>query len=127
MLGVSAAGYIRITRIDRIDQDFHCYVELHLRADRYSDLARDAFDNLSGKNIRTTLETRYGVIISTLAITAAATSPPDGAARYLDIQEDNAELQINVTGYDGCAPAVFTQTAYAPSGPYQMKFLSDIR
>ena len=125
MLGDCAAGYIRITRIDHIDRGFHCYVEMHLRADRYSDLLTETLENLSGKNIRTILETRYGIIISNLEISAATALAPQRAASYLKILKKVAVLQLDVTGYDGGSRPVFTQSAFAPSGPYRVKFRSD--
>lgn len=126
-LGDCAAGYIRITRIDRIDRHFYCYVEMHLRADIYSDLLSEKPDSLSGRNIRTMLETRYGITLSNLEITAAAAPAPQRAARRLNLGDEATVLQINVTGYDGSSRAVFTQTAYAPAGPYRIKFRSDTR
>lgn len=127
MLGDCAAGFVRITRIDRIDRDFQCYVEMHLRADRFSDLLAEIPDNLSGKNIRTILETRYGITVTNLEIAAAAAPPPERAANSLKLPNEAAVLQINVTGYDGGSRAIFTQTAFAPSGPYRMKFQSNVR
>lgn len=124
-LGASTAGYIRITRIDRIGLNFHCLVEMHLRADRYADLLGEPLENLSGKNIRTILETRYGISVTDHEISAAATPAPDRAAHCLDILPDTVVLHINVAGYDGGAYAVFAQSAYAPSGPYRVKFRSD--
>lgn len=126
MLGDCPAGYVRITRLDRIDGDFQCYVEMHLRADLYSDLLSETPGNLSGKNIRTILETRYGIAITNLEIAAAAVHAPQRVENCLKLQKEIAVLQINVTGYDGTGRAAFTQTAFAPSGAYQMKFRSNI-
>lgn len=127
MLGDCADGYIRISRTDHIGQDYQCYVEMHLRADRYPDLLAETPENLSGKNIRTILETRYGIRIVNLEISAAAASVPERAASSLRINQMAAVLKLDVTGYDVGSSAIFTQTAYAPSGPYQVKFRSDIR
>ncbi|MFT5486016.1 MAG: GntR family transcriptional regulator [Paracoccaceae bacterium] len=127
MLGDCPAGYVRITRLDRIDRDFLCYVEMHLRADRYSDLLTETPGNLSGKNIRTVLETRYGIAVTNLEIAVAAAPASHRAATSLKLSKDIAVLQINVTGYDSGSCAAFTQTAFAPSGPYEVKFRSDIR
>lgn len=127
MLGDCPAGYIRIARLDRIDRNYRCYVEMHLRADQFSDILDETPDNLSGKNIRTILETRYGISVTRLEIAAAAAAAPQRASAGLQLPKESPVLQVNVTGYDGSARAVFTQTAFAPSGPYQVKFRSDVR
>lgn len=125
-LGDSTAGYIRISRIDRIERDFHCLVEMYLRADLYSDLLTEPPESLSGKNIRTILGMRYGIGVSNLEITAAIAPAPQRAAHSLEILRGVAILQINVAGYDDAKRAVFAQTAYVPSGPYQVKIRRDI-
>ena len=127
LLGDCPAGYIRISRIDQIDRVFFCYVELHLRADRYSELLSETPASLSGKNIRTILETRYDVVVDSLQITASVSQPPERVAKALHVSECPAVLQANVAGYVGGARAVFSQTTFAPASPYQMKFRTDIR
>ncbi len=127
MLGPCADGYIRITRIDRVDGHFLCYVEMHLRADRYPDLLMETANNLSGRNIRTLLETRYGTVLSNLEITAAAAPPPQRVMEHLKLDKEASVLQINVTGFDSRSRALFTQAAYAPPGPYRVKFRSGLR
>jgi len=124
-LGDSAAGYIRIMRTDHIDTDFRCYVEIHLRADRYPDLVTEKPDNLSGRNIRTLIETRYGDSVSNIEITVAAAPANLRIANSAKCQENEVVLHINVTGYDSGARALFTQAAYAPPGRYQVKFRTD--
>lgn len=121
-LGASTAGYIRITRIDHIGPDFPCLVEMYLRADRYGDILDQPLKNLSGKNIRTILETRYGINVADMEIFAAAAPAPSRAARHLGIRPDTVVLHLSVTGYDNGRHAVFTQSAYAPSGAYKVKF-----
>ena len=126
-LGDCDAGYVRISRIDRIGQDFHCLVEMYLRADRYSDLLTEPPENLSGKNIRTILASRYGIVVSNLDIAAAVAAAPPRAARCPGILPDVPVLRISITGHDSGTRALFSQTAYVPSGPYQVKFRHDIR
>lgn len=127
VLGDSADGYVRIARIDHIDLAFRCYVEMHLRADQYSDLLVETSDTLSGRNIRTILDARYGVDVTNLEIAATAAPVSPRAANSLKLKRETTVLRINVTGYDSSAGAIFTQTAFAPSGPYQLKFRSTIR
>lgn len=123
-LGECASGYIRIMRTDHIDTDFRCYVEIHLRADRYPDLVTEKPDNMSGRNIRTLIETRYGDSVSNIEVTAAA--PADiRVSNSAKLRENAVVLHINVTGYDSGARALFTQSAYAPPGHYRVKFRTD--
>jgi GntR family transcriptional regulator len=127
VLGKCPAGYIRIMRIDHVAPDFDCYVEIYLRADRYPDLSTEKLHNLSGRNIRTLLETRYGDSVATIEVTAAAIPIDRRVAICADFKEKTVVLQIDVTGFDSNARALFTQSAYAPTGPYRVKFRTDTR
>ena len=124
-LGECAAGYIRIMRTDHIDTGFRCYVEIHLRADRYPDLVTEKPDNLSGRNIRTLIETRYSDSVSKIEVPASAAAADLRVANSAKFQENAVVLHINVTGFDSSTRALFTQTAYAPPGRYRVKFRTD--
>jgi len=125
VLGTCAAGYIRIMRTDRPAPDFQCYVEIYLRADRYPDLLAEKPHNLSGRNIRTLIETRYGDAVSSTEVAVAATPIDRRMAHRTDFQEKGIVLRIDATGFDSNARALFTQTAYAPAGPYRVKFRTE--
>jgi DNA-binding GntR family transcriptional regulator len=125
LLGACAAGYIRIMRTDRLAPDFQCYVEIYLRADSYPDLLAEKPHNLSGRNIRTLIETRYGDAVSSTQVAVAATPTDRRIAHRADFPEKGIALRIDVTGFDSTARALFTQTAYAPAGPYRVKFRAD--
>ena len=125
VLGECATGYIRIMRTDHIDRAFRCYVEIYLRADRYADLLTEKPHSLSGRNIRTLIETRYADTVSSTEIAVAAAPTDRRIADNAKFQEKTVVLQIDVTGFDSNARALFMQTAYAPVGPYRVKFRTD--
>ena len=126
VLGECASGYVEIKRSDRIGSNFHCYVEVHLRADRFSSLLADEKTNLSGRNIRTILQTRHGISVASLDIASGAVCPPAHVARELGIRKDEIVHQVDITGFDAGGGALYTQTAYAPAGNYKLTFRKEI-
>ena len=125
VLGACTAGYIRIMRTDHVDPAYRCYVEIYLRADRYPGLLDENPHNLSGRNIRTLIEARYGDTVSSTEVAVAATPTDRRIAHLAKFQEKAIILQIDVAGFDSNARALFLQTAYAPAGPYRVRFRTD--
>lgn len=75
--------------------------------------------------IRTLIETRYGDAVSSKEVAVAATPIDRRMAHRADFQEKAIVLRIDATGFYSNARALFTQTAYAPAGPYRVKFRTD--
>lgn len=125
-LGECPSGYVEIKRLDRIGSNFHCYVEVHLRADRFSGLLTEEKENLSGQNVRTILETQNGVSVANLDIASGAVFAPPHVARELGICKDEIVHQVDITGIDARGSALYTQTTYAPAGDYRLTFRKEI-
>jgi GntR family transcriptional regulator len=126
ILGECPSGYVEIKRLDRIGSNFHCYVEVHLRADRFSGLLAEEKENLSGQNMRTVLETRHGVSVASLDIASGAVFAPAHVAWELGIRKDETVHQVDITGFDAGGGALYTQTTYAPAGNYRLTFKKEI-
>ena len=125
-LGDCPSGYIAIKRLDRIGAGFHCYVEIHLRADRFFSLLTADKGDLSGRNVRTILEAQHGVTVARLEIASGAVPVPAHAARELGVRKDEIVHQVDITGYDAGGGTLYTQTAFAPAGKYRLAFRKDI-
>lgn len=126
VLGDCAEGYVKIKRMDRMGSDFSCYVEIHLRADRFSKLLTAQYDSISGKNIRSVLETRFGIPVAKLEIASGADYVPAHAAEELGIRNDVTAHLIDIAGFDASGKALYTQATFVPPGNYRLVFEKQI-
>lgn len=126
VLGDCPAGFVEIRRMDRIGSDFECYVEIHLRADRFSDLLTKDRQALSGQNIRTVLSAQYNLAVASLEVSSGAVKASSRPAQELGIAEGDAVHQVEIVGFDAGNTALYLQTTYAPAGDYLLTIRKDI-
>jgi GntR family transcriptional regulator len=120
-LGDCEQGYIRISRHDRIDDAFTCYVETHLRADLFGDLLDAAPDSLAGRNIRTILRHDYRIGIVRTEVAVGSTRTADRALGNLGLSAGNLLLELETVGMNRSDEAQFLQTNYFPETDYRVR------
>lgn len=126
VLGACPSGYVKIERLDRIGDDFQCFVEILLRADRFAKLVEYERDALSGKNIRTILWTHFGLAVTSLEIASGAVIAPPTVARACDVKRGGLVQQTEIFGSDASGVPLYIQKTFAPVGDYLLAFRKDI-
>lgn len=120
-MGKCRNGFVRVSRLDRIDENFTCYVETHLRADRFSGMLSLTTADLEGKNVRTFLNQRYGIETVKTDISVGSAAETAGANRHLSLTAGTSLQSIESIGRDRAGKALFFQTNYYPDTGYRVR------
>jgi DNA-binding GntR family transcriptional regulator len=126
VLGNCPAGYIEIKRMDRIGSDFRCYVEIYLRADRFGEMLTNDRAKMSGRNIRSVLESQFGASVASLEIASGAVPAPAHVACELGLGTDSTVHRVDITGLNATRHALYMQTVFAPPGDYRLTLGKEI-
>lgn len=120
-LGKCRNGFVRVSRLDRIDGSFNCYVETHLRADRFNDMLSLTTADLEGKNVRTFLKQRYGIEIFKTEISIGPAAENADAEKHLSPPPGTNLQSIESIGRNRSGKALFLQTNFYRDTGYRVQ------
>lgn len=125
-LGECAAGYVRLTRLDRIDGAFDCHTEIYLRADTAEDLLTLEAEALEHESVLPLLQARGRVSGFSAENRLSLVRLPRAVSRKIDPTRDAASpasgLRLETCYRHQGGDAIAWQLMHIPANDYRLVF-----
>jgi DNA-binding GntR family transcriptional regulator len=115
-LGHDAKGYVRITRLIEVNQEFACYNSFYLAASAYGGVMKLPLARLQGANLKQVLSELYGVTTHKVRQRIRSGRFPDAACSAMQVRRNTVGtiVEIQALSYRGL-PMYYQSVLIPPS------------
>lgn len=120
-LGSSRSGYIRISRLIKVNESFRCWSDMYLSADRFQELAESPISELESVNLKQVLNNRFNVPTLSIDQTVLIKDAPEDIADQMLIASGTHCLFLQIVGLSRHNEPVSFQQIYIPPVDFELE------
>lgn len=129
-LGECCEGYVRLTRLDRIDGAFDCHTEIYLRADVAGELLEIDVEALEHESVLPLLQARGRVALFSAENRVGMIRLPKGVAKAISLPAGVVEpwgLKLETHYLHNGGTPIAWQVMHIPANDYRLNFVTEKR